>query len=261
MARNPRELAEGQFSHPAASSGGVDLVVKYATDVPLVVEGLLGALAPERSDGTILEMGFGTGWLLEMLAERFPSAQLYGLDLSPAMVEAVAKKVPMATICCGDMEASPFDDGQFDRVASCCALYFAHDIEAALVELRRVTARRGKVVVNTVSPDNLKEMDAFSREVLRATPLEDVTRRFDMETGYLPMKKHFPGAERVEWRGEMVLPDVASFMAYWSSFHHREIASEGQALLDRATRIAERLSDHDGRIRITRASGAFIGAT
>jgi SAM-dependent methyltransferase len=253
-----REFAKIQFSDQAAAEGGVDLVLRYATDVPLVVEGLLSALCPDREDDRILECGFGTGWLLDLLAERFPAARIAGIDLSQTFARAARARHPAAAIVCADMEAAPFADGAFDRVASCCALYFAADVGRALGELRRLAAPGGRVVMNTVSPDNLRELDAVSRRVLPQTPLEDVTVRYDMETGWAPTRAVFDEVERVEWRGEMALPDVETFAAYWASFHHRELAEEGERLLDRVRAVADGYRRSDGRVVLTRAGGAFI---
>jgi SAM-dependent methyltransferase len=253
-----RDFAKAQFTSQGAAESGVDLVLRYATDVPLVVEGLLEALAPGTPDARILECGFGAGWLLQLLTERYPAARIFGIDLSRAFAAAARTNCPGASVACADMELAPFAAGGFDRIASCCALYFAADVMQALFELRRLAAPGARVVMNTVAPDNLQELDAISRRVLARTPLEDVTVRYDMETGWAPTCAVFGKVERVDWRGYMVLPDLETFVGYWASFHHREVAEEGEALLDRVRSAAEDYRRKDGAIALTRSSGAFI---
>jgi ubiquinone/menaquinone biosynthesis C-methylase UbiE len=256
MTVDPQTLAAAHFTQPDIFVDALSLVERYATDPPLVIEGLLRALAPERAGARILETGFGTAWLLELMTERFPDAELTGIDLSPSFVAAARQKLPGATILEADMEDIPFPDGTFDRVASCCNLYFARDIEKAIAELARVTRKGGRVVINTVGSDNLKELDAFTRRLLSETPLEDTAARFDLESGRPLVEKLFPQARTEIWPGTMTLPDCETFVRYWASFHHREVTEAG--VLDRAMAAAKDMADAQGRITITRRSGAFL---
>src|SRR5690348_11539865 len=136
------------------------MVVQFATDVPLVVNGLLEAASPQSSAWRFCDVGFGSGWLLEEYASRFPDALSFGLDLSESLARKVHAALPQLGIVRGDMEALPFGNKSLDCVASCCTIYFARDVERALRELARVARRR--LVVNTVGPRNLSELDALS---------------------------------------------------------------------------------------------------
>jgi SAM-dependent methyltransferase len=258
MQTDPKSLARAQFTRPDIFADALDIVGRYATDPPLIVAGLLRALAPSTEPSHILEVGFGTGWLLEFVAERFPEAALVGIDLSQSFIDAARRKIPAATLIRGDMEALPFRDGVFDRAASCCALYFARDIERAVRELARVTRPGGRMVINTVGSDNLKEVDELSRSVLRATPLEDVAARFDLESGRSLIERLYPQARMEVWTGTMTLPDRETFVRYWASFHHREVAESCGELIERAFESSGGFADDNGKVTVTRRSGAFI---
>ena len=52
----------------------------------------------------------------------------------------------------GDLEALPFDDGQFDAVVAVNSVFYAASIDAAMRELVRVARPRGRVVVTAWGP-------------------------------------------------------------------------------------------------------------
>ena len=56
---------------------------------------LIEALAPPRN-GTVLEIGCGTGRNLIRIAERYPSCACYGLDVSSAMLTTAQRSVGKA---------------------------------------------------------------------------------------------------------------------------------------------------------------------
>lgn len=97
------------------------------------------APAPTR----ILDLGTGTGAGAAALARRFPDAQVFGVDLSPAMVaEAEQKLAPglagRVRFETGDAERLQYGDGSFDLVALVNMIPFFD-------ELARVTRPGGHV--------------------------------------------------------------------------------------------------------------------
>lgn len=77
-------------------------------------------------DGTILEIGCGTGRNLILAARRYPTARLYGFDISSEMLKTARASIARAgyanrvTVAEGDATAfdaqALFGRGQFDRV-------------------------------------------------------------------------------------------------------------------------------------------------
>ena len=84
-------------------------------------------LAELRKDGfdDLLDVGCGTGPMIELLAAEIPGKRYIGLDLTPRMIEvANAKGIDGARFVVGDAEDLPFDDASFDAVI--CANSFHH---------------------------------------------------------------------------------------------------------------------------------------
>ena len=73
----------------------------------------------------LLDVGCGTGLMIELLARECPNLRCTGLDLTPKMIEvARAKRLPNAEFLVGDSENLPFAAESFDAVI--CANSFHH---------------------------------------------------------------------------------------------------------------------------------------
>ena len=102
------------------------------------------AAAFDRLDdapASVLDLGTGTGKAAHLAAERFPDADVVGVDLSPGMVEQARELVPpelagRLRFEVGDASALPFPDGEFDLVVLLNMIPFFD-------ELARVTADGG----------------------------------------------------------------------------------------------------------------------
>jgi SAM-dependent methyltransferase len=102
----------------------------------------------------VLDVACGTGLIARLAAERVgPSGTVTGLDLSPDMIN-VARAVSPSTIAwhVGDATSLPFPDDAYDVVLCQLGLMFMQDRPAAVAEMRRVTARGGRVTVATPGP-------------------------------------------------------------------------------------------------------------
>ncbi len=72
----------------------------------------------------VLELGIGTGQTARRLLERHPEAFLVGVDESPAMLAAAARRLPAprVSLVAGTLEGG-LPDGRFDLVASALAIH------------------------------------------------------------------------------------------------------------------------------------------
>jgi len=88
----------------------------------------------------ILDLGCGSGANLRMLADTFPTSQLYGLDISPIAVDFARKKCPSAKIEEGDLRAPSLPSESFHCVISCDAIYVP-GMQASFSGLQKVVER------------------------------------------------------------------------------------------------------------------------
>lgn len=100
---------------------------------------------PERSQ--VLDLGCGTGRLLNRLAARFPMILGIGCDLSPAMLKQARQsnqQRPQLIFVRGNAESLPFASGQFDAVFNTISfLHYPHP-ERVLAEVSRVLKPQGR---------------------------------------------------------------------------------------------------------------------
>jgi len=117
---------------------------------------LIRELAPPR-DGTVLEIGCGTGRNLIAAARAWPEARYFGIDISEAMLETARAKVQAAglagriTLAQGDATAfdaeALFGVSRFDRIFQSYTLSMIPDWQGALREGASKLAPGGRLDV------------------------------------------------------------------------------------------------------------------
>ena len=107
--------------------------------VQLILE-FFGDLAGKR----VLDAGCGKGRFARVLAERYPSAEICGLDLAGSMLRFAP---PAIRTCAGSLTELPFRDGAFHAAYATESLEHAVDIERAVAEICRVVAPGGRIVI------------------------------------------------------------------------------------------------------------------
>ena len=129
---------------------GADWNEMRALNLPAqaVGDALLGLLP--ASVGRLLDIGTGTGQLLESLAPRI--AQGTGIDASRTMLALARTRLskPGLQHCAvrlADMYRLPLADAAFDAVVLQMVLHYAEDPQAALTEAARVLRPGGALVV------------------------------------------------------------------------------------------------------------------
>lgn len=105
-------------------------------------------LLPSGPDVRLLEIGFGTGALVALLAKR-GARQVAGVDPSTLMLEVAAKRSrgPDIDLQSGDARQLPWPDGHFDGVAALHSFQFWAPPEACLAEVARVLRPGGILVL------------------------------------------------------------------------------------------------------------------
>ncbi|MDP1795215.1 MAG: class I SAM-dependent methyltransferase [Acidimicrobiales bacterium] len=138
-------MSDGSVGVPTGN-----LVHKEATKNPIerrMVDGFARALqrALPATAARVLEVGCGEGRQLTAIGDRFPSADLIGLDLPDVELEEAWSEVPSHMVQASALDL-PFDDTRFDLVMASVVLEHLPDPERALQEIARVAS--GAVVLS-----------------------------------------------------------------------------------------------------------------
>jgi len=137
-------------------SRGADWDEMRALSLPAeTVEARLLEMLPAGELGHALDIGTGTGRLLECLAPRIASG--LGIDASRTMlalarVRLASPEFSHCSVRLADMYALPLPDASFDYVFLQMVLHYAEDPAAAFAEARRVLAPGGRLIVVDLAP-------------------------------------------------------------------------------------------------------------
>ena len=121
----------------------------------------LRALLPEPRLGRLIDIGTGTGGVLEAFADRLTLA--LGIDASRAMLALARTRLAKpglehCTVRQGDMYRLPAADGSFDVAVLQMVLHYAQDPAAALIEAARTLRPGGQLVVVDLAPHGRTEL-------------------------------------------------------------------------------------------------------
>ena len=132
------------------------------------VEAAIVRALGDKPLGRLLDIGTGTGRMLELLAER--AERTIGIDRSPEMLRMARAKIDSsgagADLRQGDMYALPLDANSADTIIIHQVLHYAQQPPAAIAEAARVLAPGGRLLIVDFAPhdrEELRDRDAHAR--------------------------------------------------------------------------------------------------
>jgi len=147
-----RVLAErARIASETFRATGADWDEMRALDLPAAsVEAALLSLVPDADPGRLLDIGTGTGRVLELLAPRV--RQALGVDASKAMLALARARLSRTelvhcSVRLGDMYRLALADASFDTVVLQMVLHYAEDPAGAIAEAARVLRCGGRLLV------------------------------------------------------------------------------------------------------------------
>src|SRR5690349_10464119 len=158
------EAAARYFSAHAEAWDSIRSLHVAESEVERAIDTALG----DRSLGRLIDIGTGTGRMIELFASR--AEQATGVDRSSEMLRLARVKLEAAGIASslrqGDMYALPLADGSADSVIIHQVLHYAHSPAAAIAEAARVLAPGGTLLVADFAAherEDLRTSDAHVR--------------------------------------------------------------------------------------------------
>ena len=119
----------------------------------------------------ILDIGTGTGYLAFPLAEQFPTASVYGIDIADVIVEknnatVKEKNIPNLSFQVFDGIKYPFSDESVDLIVTRYAFHHFPDVVNAIQQMNKILVKGGKVLVSDPmrnENDDNRVIDNFMR--------------------------------------------------------------------------------------------------
>jgi ubiquinone/menaquinone biosynthesis C-methylase UbiE len=145
------------------------------------------ALLKVRASERVLEVGFGPGVGIELLASAAANGKVAGVDPSKEMVEqasarnAAAIRSGAVELRQGSVECMPFEDGAFETALAINSMQVWPDAPAGLREIRRVLTVGGRVALGFTP--NSRQPKSGVTELLSAAGFE-AARLVDLRGGF-----------------------------------------------------------------------------
>lgn len=136
----------------------------------------------------VVDLGCGPGPSFDAIAERFPRADLIGIDFSASMLRrARARKGWLSRafgsrspfLVCADAERLPLATGSVDFIFSNLVLQWCR-AETVFDEAARILPAGGLLMFSTLGPDTLKELRAAFGEAGGAAHVHDFVDMHDL---------------------------------------------------------------------------------
>jgi len=131
---------------------------------------------PLAADARVLDIGCGTGRLLELVKQHFPGTALTGLDLAPNMLQQAAARLgENARLMQGDAEQLPFADNSFQLALSSSTFQWLDNLQHCFEEAGRVLEPEGRFLFSLFGEGTLFELRESWHQALLNTGRADGT--------------------------------------------------------------------------------------
>jgi ubiquinone/menaquinone biosynthesis C-methylase UbiE len=202
LRRSKLARANAYFAAHASEWDTIRALHAPERDVEAAVRAALG----EETIEDLLDVGTGTGRMLELLAPV--TRRAVGIDASREMLSVArarleAEGLSHCHVRLGDMYALPAEDESFDAVLFHQVLHFADDPTAALAEAARTLRADGRMVVVDFAAhdhESLREKFAHQRLGFTEVQLVEWMKAVGVTTDHIT---HLPGGALTVtlWRG------------------------------------------------------------
>jgi ubiquinone/menaquinone biosynthesis C-methylase UbiE len=123
---------------------------RYASGLYDDAEQALRAFITVEKPDSVLEVGCGTGFWLDVIRELAPS--VYGLDYSLEMLRKARAKDPGIRLVRATADVLPFRDQSFDLIFSVNAIHHFEEVDAFIAEARRLLRPGGALATFGMDP-------------------------------------------------------------------------------------------------------------
>jgi len=171
QARKPRGLFGRFFMSKVFDKGNAELNALTLATLPL------------RDNSRVLEIGSGTGALIEQLAGRPAVGLVEGVDFSKPMTAIARKrnreaiKMGRVRIHLGDFDATPFEPDAFDAIASVNTVYFWSKPAETMARIYELLRPGGAAIIGFHEKSDMERMP-LARDIFRYYSIEDMAALF-----------------------------------------------------------------------------------
>ncbi|MCB1680810.1 MAG: class I SAM-dependent methyltransferase [Alphaproteobacteria bacterium] len=197
-----------QLKHPKGMTGrAVGRAMRLVNTVPN--KAAVEALNLQPND-RILELGFGPGQAVHMMAQHVSHANIHGIDISREMLAQACKLNRCAvndgrvSLILGEFYSLPYADHSFDKILAVNVIYFWDDAPAVLRECRRVLKPGGTMALYATDESAMRKWKFAGAETHLLFSCQDIRSAF-LQGGFK--------AEDIAVKTLKILPGVTGLLA------------------------------------------------
>ena len=171
-----------QLQHPKGMLGKA--LFRWMTSSTIAHAHWTADLMDVQPDDHLLEVGFGNGANIEMLAERASNGRVAGAEISKTAIEMASKRNARAisegrvTLHRTAGGALPFDDGAFDKACTVATMYVIANPSEVFEEMHRVLKPGGLAAVTFPIRENFMRFKPAQTEGFHLHELADLEAAF-----------------------------------------------------------------------------------
>jgi ubiquinone/menaquinone biosynthesis C-methylase UbiE len=213
-----------------------------------------------KNNDRILELGCGNGELWLKNIDKISNMNIILSDISNGMLEDaknnlnVVNNIKYEIIDCHHI---PYDDNSFDIIIANHLLFYLHDINKALSEIKRVLKPNGVFYCSTYGSLHMKEITDIIKEYNPKINLSNVAlyKEFGLENGNNILLSYFNNIELRKYDDYLLVDNSDDLINYILSCHGNQseyILKDYQSF---KTFVSEKVKKN---FKITKDAGVFI---
>jgi len=110
-----------------------------------------------NKDLKILDIGVGSGELMEIILKKHPGLDIKGIDIKLHTQDSKLKR----RIKIGNVTQMPFKDNTFDVAFALDTLEHVKEVEKAILEIKRILKNKGLLVISAPSENTFHKIGRF----------------------------------------------------------------------------------------------------
>lgn len=217
---------------------------------------------PWKTHMSILEIGCGNGELWQSNLQKIPSdCRIILSDISAGMVHDARKRLASATQIAFetfDCHQIPLPDGSIDCVIANHVMFYLHDPQTALKEIRRILKPNGYFLCSTYGANHMKEISQLVTEFDSRIVLSDIRlyEMFGLENGASKLQPYFSSVELHQYHDKLCVNQEQPLLNYIMSCHGNQHEYLNNRYSEFKTFLRDKLTKR-GVIEITKEAGCF----
>lgn len=218
-------LSESQINHAYPDGNAITIrknFYRYACPDYVLEKEIIQLLHLSTND-CVVDIGCGTGKLLQAILASSPDISCIGVDISSGIIantKTSNSQKQTVHFLQGDIQRLPFEDNTANKITALHMMYHVENVDSALSEVKRVLCPTGLCIISADSIESKPKLRAMKQQVANiiGTPIiPDTSKIFNIEEGEDVLKQYFPKVTSYIYPSIILLTDSQPYIEYFDA--------------------------------------------